>query len=176
MTRDPAREQATVAELLAEMPTEGEYLLPLLQRVQASLGFISQDAIRQIAGAFNLSRADVYGVVTFYKDFRQAPAGEHVIQLCMAEACQSVGCRSLAAHAIRTLGIPLGQTTVDGKVTLEEAYCFGNCALGPTVRIDDRIIGRMTPERLDELIAGLDATRCIELPSVEDGGSAGGGA
>jgi formate dehydrogenase subunit gamma len=113
---------------------------------------VSQPAIRVIAQAFNLSRADVYGVVTFYHDLREAPVGETVIQLCMAEACQSVGCRSLAAHAVKMLGVPLGASTPDGRIHLEAAYCFGNCALGPTIRIGDRIYGGVTTDRFDELV------------------------
>lgn len=155
MSLDATREQAVVADLLAHSPTTAEYLLPVLQQVQAVVGFVSQDAMRQIAHAFNISRADVYGVVTFYTDLREAPVGRHVVQLCMAEACQAVGCRELATHARTALGVELGQTTADQRVHIEAAYCFGNCALGPTVRIDDRIVGGVTPERFDQLLAEL---------------------
>jgi formate dehydrogenase subunit gamma len=155
MSLDATREQAIVADLLAQSPTAAEHLLPMLQQVQAAVGFVSPDAMRQIAQAFNISRADVYGVVTFYTDLREAPVGRHVMQVCMAEACQAVGCRELSAHAQKVLGVPLGQTTANGQVHLEAAYCFGNCALGPTLRIDDRIVGGVTPDRFDELLAAL---------------------
>jgi NADH:ubiquinone oxidoreductase subunit E len=152
---DQDRELAVLGELLDGAPTDAEYLLPLLQQVQARLGFISPGAIRTIAHAFNLSRADVYGVVTFYADLREAPVGELVVQLCMAEACQSVGCRSLAAHASRALGVDMGETTSDGRAHLEAAYCLGNCALGPSMRIGDRVYGRVTPERFDAIVGPL---------------------
>ena len=155
MTIDPTREQSVIADLLAQTPTDAEHLLPLLLQVQAAVGFVSSRAIRQVAQAFNLSRADVYGVVTFYHDLREAPVGDQVIHLCMAAACPAVGCRELAAHASRKLGVPLGETTPDGHVHLEAAYCFGNCALGPTVRIGDRIVGGVTPARFDELLDAL---------------------
>lgn len=155
MILDPTQDQAELAKLLSESPKSGEDLLPILQQVQKARGFISEDAIKQIAAAFNLSRAEVYGVVSFYTDLRQAPVGKHVIQLCMAEACQSVGCRELASYASRKLGVEVGKTTADGNIHLEAAYCFGNCALGPSVRIGDSIIGRVTPQVFDELIAGL---------------------
>ena len=111
-----------------------------------------------IAQAFNVSRAEVYGVVTFYGDLREALVGEHVVQLCMAEACQAVGCRSLARHAEQYLGVAMGASTPDGRVHLEAAYCFGNCALGPTIRIGDRIYGGVSNERFDALMAALPAT------------------
>ena len=155
MPQDHDAELAVLDELLKITPATAEYLLPLLQQVQARLGYVSQGMIRAVAHAFNLSRAEVYGVVTFYGDLREAPVGHHVVQLCMAEACQAVGCRSLAQHAAQRLGVAMGSTTADGRVHLEAAYCFGNCALGPTVRIGDAIHGRVTPARFDALIAAL---------------------
>ncbi|MBY0490776.1 MAG: NAD(P)H-dependent oxidoreductase subunit E [Gemmatimonadaceae bacterium] len=146
-------EQVVLDELLATTPTHPEFLLPVLQQLQARVGFVSTHAIKSVAEAFNLSRAEVFGVVTFYRDLREAPVGDTVVQICMAEACQSVGCRELAAHACRQLGVTMNQTTADGRVHLEEAFCFGNCALGPAVRIGDDIHGGVTPERFDELLA-----------------------
>lgn len=159
MHSDNSSELDTLTELLAQSPTDPEYLLPILQQVQSRLGYVSKGAIRMIAETFNLSRAEVHGVVTFYHDLREEPVGEHVVQLCMAEACQAVGCRSLAAHAERALGVTLGHTTANGRVHLEAAYCFGNCALGPTVRIGDRIYGSVTPERFNSLMGALPATQ-----------------
>jgi formate dehydrogenase subunit gamma len=144
-----------VGELLARSPIGPEHLLPLLQQVQSRVGWVPPGAIRQVAHAFNLSRAEVHGVVTFYHDLREAPVGTHVVQLCMAEACQAVGCRALASHAQTSLGVPMGESTADGRVHLEAAYCFGNCALGPTMRIGDRVYGGVSSERFDELVAGL---------------------
>ena len=141
--------------LLADSPTTAEHLLPLLQRVQQRFGFVSPMAIRQVSAACNLSRAEVYGVVSFYGDLRESPVGAHVVQLCMAEACQAVGCRALARHAETTLGVTLGGSTPDGRVHLEAAFCFGNCALGPTVRIGDRVHGAVSEARFDALMASL---------------------
>jgi formate dehydrogenase subunit gamma len=155
MNHDPERDLAAVRELLAAGSASPDQLLPLLHAVQLRVGHISSDAIRLIAESFNLSRAEVYGVVSFYGDFREAPTGRHVIQVCMAEACQAVGCRTLAAHAERTLNLALGGTTSDGQLQIEAAYCFGNCALGPTIRIGEHIHGRVTPERFDALISPL---------------------
>jgi formate dehydrogenase subunit gamma len=155
MTSDHERDLEVVRELLVSAPAAPDQLLPLLHAVQERLGHVSSDAIRVIADAFNLSRAEVYGVVSFYGDFRETPAGRHLVQVCMAEACQAVGCRALAAHAERALGATLGSATSDGQVQIEAAYCFGNCALGPTIRIDDAVHGRVTPERFDTLVSPL---------------------
>jgi formate dehydrogenase subunit gamma len=138
----------------AHAATEGG-LLPALHDVQAVFGFIPDDAVRLLAHIFNLSRAEVHGVVSFYHDFRRAPAGRHVIKLCQAEACQSMGARSLAAHARDALGVALGETTGDGRVTLEAIYCLGLCATAPSAMIDGRVLGRVTPARLDAALAAL---------------------
>lgn len=128
-------------------------LLPLLHAVQDALGCIPGQAIPRIAAALNLSRAEVHGVVTFYHDFRSAPAGRHRVQICRAEACQAVGSRALEEHALAALGIPLGGTTEDGAITLVGVYCLGNCACGPSVRIGDRVHARVDAGTLDALLA-----------------------
>ncbi|MCE2903018.1 MAG: NAD(P)H-dependent oxidoreductase subunit E [Gemmatimonas sp.] len=154
------REQREVDALLAGVPREPEHLLPALQLVQARLGYVPEEAIRTIAEAFNRSRAEVYGVVTFYHDLRLAPVGDTVVQVCMAEACQAMGCRALAEHAHRHLGVALGHTTSDGRVHLEATYCLGNCALAPSIRIGDVVHGRVTSPRFDALVAtARSATR-----------------
>lgn len=145
-------ELAALDELIADLSADADQLLPFLHRVQHSFGHVSPAAIRYAAHAFNLSRAEVHGVVTFYGDFRETPVGRTVVQLCQAEACQAVGCRSLAAHAEHVLGVGLGHTTADGRIHLESVYCLGNCALGPAVRIGDAVHGRVTPSVFDDLV------------------------
>lgn len=130
-------------------------LLPLLHAIQDAVGYIPAESVPAIANAMNLSRAEVHGVLTFYHDFRQAPAGRHQVQLCRAEACQAVGARELEAHATSSLDVPLGGTTSDGGVTLDAVYCLGNCACGPSVRIGDRVYGRVDAAQFDELISDL---------------------
>ena len=154
---DVEHELATLQALLDGTPTEAEYLLPVLQQVQRQFGYVSPAAIRFVAQAFNRSRAEVYGVVSFYHDLREEPVGDLVVQLCMAEACQAVGCRELARHAESSLQTTLGSTTPDGRVQLEAVYCLGNCALGPSVRVGDAVYGSVTGERLDALVR--DAVR-----------------
>ncbi len=153
MNADATVELDALRDLVEGTPTDAEHLLPVLQAVQRRFGCVSPGAMRFVAEALNVSRADVYGVVSFYTDLREQPVGDVVVQLCMAEACQAGGCRDLARHAAQALGIGMGESTPDGRVHLEAAYCFGNCALGPSVRVGDRVHGGVTAERFDELMA-----------------------
>jgi formate dehydrogenase subunit gamma len=128
-------------------------LLPILHALQEESGYIDEAAEPLIAEALNITRAEVHGVVTFYHDFRRAPAGRHVLKLCRAEACQAAGGDALAARAETKLGIALGSTTADARVTLEPIYCLGLCATAPSAMLDGRVIGRLDGARLDALIA-----------------------
>lgn len=144
-----------VADCIAQYRAVPGGLLPLLHALRARLGYIPADSVPAIAKALQLSRAEVYGVITFYHDFRDKPAGEHVLQICRAEACQAMGARELESHAKASLGIEFGGTTADGAITLEAVYCLGNCACSPSVRLDDQIHARVDAMRLDELLADL---------------------
>jgi formate dehydrogenase subunit gamma len=148
---DPER---LVEIIAARADLEGP-LLPILHAVQASFGCVPEAAVPIIAGALNLTRAEVHGVVSFYHDFRTAPPGAHVLRLCRAEACQAAGGDALAAHAEQRLGIAQGRTTADGAVSLEAVYCLGLCASGPAAMLDGAPVARLDAERLDRLIAGL---------------------
>ncbi len=142
------------AVIAAHAGREGA-LLPILHDLQAAFGCIPPQVIRLLAEALNLSRAEVHGVVSFYHDFREHPPGRHVLKLCQAEACQSMGCRDLAGHVGARLGIDMGATTPDGRVTLEAVYCLGLCATAPSAMLDGRVVGRLTPARVDALLEGL---------------------
>src|SRR5688572_14449050 len=146
-----AREQVDRA-LARHLGSPGP-LLQVLHAVQEGLGYIPPGAVPVIAEGLNLSRAEVHGVVTFYHYFRQSPPGRHVVQVCQAEACRSMHSEQLTAHAKQKLGIEFHETTADGQFTLEPVYCLGNCACSPAVMIDEDVHGRVTPERLDQLLA-----------------------
>jgi formate dehydrogenase subunit gamma len=119
-------------------------LLPILHALQDRFGFVDPRAIPVIADVLNLSRAEVQGVVSFYHDFRAAPAGRHVLKICRAEACQSMGSDALVDALERAFGVKMGETTPDGRVTLESVYCLGNCALSPAALVDGTLKGRFT--------------------------------
>jgi formate dehydrogenase subunit gamma len=138
-----------IAEELKDL--EGP-LLPILHAFNERFGFISNEAIVLVADVLNLTRAEVQGVVGFYHDFRRAPAGRHVIKLCRAEACQSMGSEALAERLERALGISFGDTTADHRVTLEEVYCLGNCALSPSVLVDGELYGRADEAKVLALV------------------------
>lgn len=128
-------------------------LLPLLHAIQDDIGYVPQDAYANIGKALNLSIAEVHGVVTFYHHFRTAPAGRHILQICRAESCQSMGSEKLEAHVKAQLGIDYHQTTTDGAITLEPIYCLGNCACSPSIMIDDEVYGRVDANKVNQIIA-----------------------
>lgn len=130
-------------------------LLPILHDVQAEFGCIPEGAVTPIAQALSISKAEVHGVVTFYHDFRQHPAGTHVVKLCRAEACQTMGADRVAAHAKARLGVEFHETTKDGRVTLEPVFCLGLCACGPAALVDGKLVGRVDEAAIDRIAEGL---------------------
>jgi len=157
MSRHEPWSEARTREIIARHDSREGPLLPILHDVQDAFGHVPEAAVPVIAHALNLSRAEVHGVVTFYHDFRHAPAGRHVLKLCRAEACQAMGCESLVRQAEERLGVVCGETTADGRVTLEPIYCLGLCATSPSAMFDGKIYGRLTRERLAELLREAQA-------------------
>ena len=123
-------------------------LLPILHDVQAHWGMVPEAAQPVIARALGLTRAEVYGVVSFYHDFREQPAGRHVLRLCRAESCKSMGADALADQVRAALGIDWHETTADGRITLEPVFCLGLCSCSPSAEIDGKLMGRATAERI----------------------------
>lgn len=141
------------ADIIAEHAHLEGATLVILHALQDAFGHVPEPAIPMIASALNLSRAEVHGVFTFYHDFRREPAGKHVLKLCRAEACQAAGGDALAARAEARLGIGIGNTTPDNRVTLEPIYCLGLCATAPSAMLDGRVVGRLNEARIDALVA-----------------------
>lgn len=127
-------------------------LLPILHALQEEFGYIDTEAVPLVSRALNLSQAEVHGAISFYHDFRHAPPGKHVLQICRAEACQSMGCNALIEHVEKRLSAKLGETTTDGAFTLAPVFCLGNCALSPAVLLDGKPYGRVSSEVVDFLI------------------------
>jgi formate dehydrogenase subunit gamma len=147
-----AEQRKAVDRAIAAHRHRAGALLPLLHAVQDALGFVPPGALPLIARALNLSRAEVHGVVSFYHHFRTHPPGRHLLRLCRAEACQSMGADQLAEAVQRDLGIPFGGTSTDGRVTLEPVYCLGNCACAPAVMLDGQVHGRMSASAVTALL------------------------
>lgn len=141
MLDSPAQNDRIAEILVAHQGLEGP-LLPILHAIQAAFGFVPDSAVPQIAKALMLSKAEVHGVISFYHDFRSAPAGRHVLKLCRAEACQAMGADRVAGRIKAALGIDWHETTPDGRVTLEPVFCLGLCACGPAAMVDGRLVGR----------------------------------
>ena len=130
-------------------------LLPILHAVQAEFGYVPQEVLPIIAKDLNISRAEVHGVVSFYHDYREKPAGRHVIKLCRAEACQAMGGDDLAAHVQKTLGVGWHETTADGAVTLDPVFCLGLCACGPAAMVDGKLVARVDTARMDSILGTM---------------------
>ena len=130
-------------------------LIEILHEVQANFGCVPPGAVPVLARALNLSRAEVHGVVTFYHHFRTRPPGRQVLQICRAESCQAAGGRAIEQHAKQRLGVDFGETTPDGRMTLESVYCLGLCACSPSAMLDGEVIGRLGAAKVDEIVAEI---------------------
>ena len=125
----------------------------MFQALQEAFGHVPEAAVPMVAAALNISRAEAHGIVTFYHDFRSAPAGRQVLKLCRAEACQSMGGAALAKGLLARLGIDWGETTADGRLTVEPVYCLGFCACAPAALLDGAPLGRLDAATLREVCA-----------------------
>ena len=130
-------------------------LLEILHDLQQEVGHVPEASLPVLAKALNISRAEVHGVVSFYHEFRRKPAGRHVVKVCRAEACQSMKGNELADAAQKSLKVKFGETTSDGAITLEAVYCLGLCATSPALLVDERPMGRMTPQKFEALVKEL---------------------
>ncbi|WP_111493656.1 formate dehydrogenase subunit gamma [Marinobacter bohaiensis] len=133
-------------------------MLPILHAIQDRFGYVPEAAVPLIAESMRQTRAEVHGIISFYHHFRTRPTGSHVVHVCRAEACQAVGARQLEAHIKERLGIDFHQTSADNEITLEPVYCLGNCACGPSVRVDDDVHGRVDADTFDRLVEQLTTT------------------
>ncbi|HEC72749.1 MAG TPA: formate dehydrogenase subunit gamma [Methylophaga aminisulfidivorans] len=145
--------QASIQTIIDGLKHKPGAMLPILHAIQDEIGYIPETAVAQIAESLLQTRAEVHGVISFYHHFRTTPPGKHLIQICRAEACQAMGCRSLEQHAKESLGIDYHQTTANREFSLEAVYCLGNCATAPSIRIDDDIHGRVSLDRFDALVS-----------------------
>ncbi|HAB63862.1 MAG TPA: formate dehydrogenase subunit gamma [Pseudomonas sp.] len=149
----PDQCQAVAREVLAARRGQPGALLPILHDIKDRLGAVPPDLLPMIAEELCLSRAEVHGVVSFYHDFRASPPGRHVLKLCQAEACQSMGVKALTAELEQRLGLPLGETLEDGSLSFEAVYCLGNCACAPSAMLNGELHGRVDAEELMALLA-----------------------
>jgi len=140
-----ATAEATLLEALAP---DDRLILPCLQHVQRAFGFISDTAVNAVAEFLNVSRAEVIGVLTYYHDLRRTPPPAVVVGVCVAEACQAAGVRSLIEQIEHDFGVRLGAGSGSGPIEFTKVYCLGNCALGPAVMVNSRLVGRCDVSRV----------------------------
>lgn len=125
-------------------------LLECLHAIQKAFGYVPKETIDIMADGFNISRAEVHGVISYYHDFRTSPAGRTVVRVCQAEACQAMGSRDLTKRVEEILGLEIGTSTAE--ITLEAVYCFGNCALSPNLEIDGKLHARVDKDNFEKLL------------------------
>ena len=151
MTAEAEKLQRCVGQALARFAAEPGPLLEILHAVQNELGRVPPEAVPLIAAGLNLSHAEVHGVLSFYHHFREQAPGKYLVQLCRAEACQSMNSRALEEFVRGRLRLDFGETSADGRITLETVYCLGNCACAPSLMVNGELHGRVTPESFGEL-------------------------
>jgi formate dehydrogenase subunit gamma len=132
-------------------------LIVALHKLQETFGYVDEAAMPMLGRLFNLSRAEVHGVTSFYHDFRRQKPGRYTIKVCQAEACQAMGSERLTAAIKTQLGIGFHETTPDGLFTLDAVYCLGNCACSPAIMVDKQTYGRVTESSFKALTASLSA-------------------
>lgn len=152
MTRQRSWSVEDAAEIVARHRGRPGATLPMLHALQDAFGYIDRAAVPLIAEALNLSEAEIHGVISFYHDFRDQPAGRHVLKVCRAEACQSMGSDRLVEHLESRHGMEMGKTNASRRLTVEPVYCLGNCACSPSVMLDGRLHGRVDTASLDRLV------------------------
>lgn len=146
-----------IARIVAEHGALEGPLLPILHAVQAAFGHIPPKAHGVICEALGISKAELHGVISFYHDFRERPAGRRVVRICRAEACQAMGAAEMTAEVLARRGLDWHATSPDGAVTVEPVYCLGLCACAPAAMLDDRPVGRLDARRLEALLAEAGA-------------------
>ena len=157
MPRYEAWNTERAGEIIAGKALMEGAVLPILHELQETFGCVPESAVPLIAEALNLSRAEIHGTVTFYHDFRKEPPGRRVLKLCRAESCRAVGADALATRAEEKLGVEMGGTTADARVTLEPVYCLGLCHSSPAAMLDKHVFGLLDEAKLDALLKEAQA-------------------
>ena len=159
-TPDTLAQDQKIRELIATHRDEAGALLPLLHAIQDALGYVPDASLSDIAKALNLSRAEVYGVLTYYHYFRRTPPAKHTLQICRAEACQARGANALISQIEQKLGCKMHERTIDGNLALEPIYCLGQCAVGPAMLVDDTTLyAHVNAATVDEIVSSLGAAK-----------------
>ena len=139
-------------EVLGGHEKHRDSLIPVLQEVQGRFGYVPEVAVEAIAKHLDISESAIYGVATFYTQFRFARPGDHIVRVCLGTACHVRGGSQIMDETSRHLGIRAGETTPDYKFSLERVACFGSCALSPVIVVDSKVYGRMSPKKVKKIL------------------------
>lgn len=157
LTAEEKKEALEVTrEILSGLNDSKGNLIPVLQRVQGKLGYVPPVAMEEVAAHFDIPAVDVYGVITFYNQFRLTPPGKNQVKICMGTACHMRGAHIIQEAWERRLNIKVGETTEDREYSLERVACVGCCTMAPVVVINEEVNGKMTPTRVDGLLFSHD--------------------
>ncbi|MGB4331139.1 MAG: NADH-quinone oxidoreductase subunit NuoE [Dethiobacteria bacterium] len=159
--------RTSVAGVLHDHEAARENLIPILLQVQEELGYLPALAMEQIATALQVPAVDIYGLATFYNQFRLHPPGKHQVKVCMGTACYMVGGRIALECFERRLEISEGETTPDRKFSLERVACVGCCTMAPVVVVDKQVEGRVTPTRVDGILLSYETEDQTETAAAE---------
>lgn len=144
-----------LTKLVNEYPAEQKYLMPMLHKINDTAGYISQEAMQEIANYLNITPTEIYGVASFYHFFNLQKKGDYVIRLCKSISCDLTKKDAVAKSLENALGISFGETTYDGKFTLEWTNCMGMCDKGPAMLINKEVYTHVTPEKVKEILHRL---------------------
>jgi NADH-quinone oxidoreductase subunit E len=142
-----------IKDILKRHPANRGSLIPVLQDIQEDFGYLSEEALEELARLMDISANEIYGVATFYTQFRFNPPGQHTIQSCQGTACHVRGGQQILKELEHRLEITAGQTTVDGRFDLERLACLGCCALAPVVAVDGKVHARMTAKKIPSMLS-----------------------
>ena len=148
-----------VKRRLADFSSDRSRLIPILQMVQETVSYLPSEAIELVADHLNLSPSEVYGVATFYNQFRFTPPGRHPVKVCLGTACHVRGGEIILENFARKLGIDEGQTTADREFSIERVACVGCCALAPVALIGETVHGNMAPSKVEGLLLRIDVEK-----------------
>ena len=141
-----------IDDLLASHPTREGALIPILQEVQERFGYLPERSMAEVARFLRISPGELYGVATFYAQFRFSPPGETTVRVCQGTACHVRGAKRILEEVETALGVKAGGTTADGKYSLERIACFGACSLAPVIVVGNAVYGRLSPTKVKKLI------------------------
>jgi NADH-quinone oxidoreductase subunit E len=159
----PAKDKLSqMKHILAQHPMERGSLIPFLQDIQDNFGYLSKEAVDRLEQATGISANEIYGVATFYTQFRFSPPGKHTIRVCQGTACHVRGGREILNEVKRELKIEAGETTADGNFDLQRVACLGCCALAPVVVVDDKVYARMTVKKISSVLSEYRGKETVE--------------